>query len=233
MSIVGRVLLYHPAMHPLPTEFPDFGLTPEQRREAVFGHYYEYPGMDGERGEIWCYTPRFAYRTGDTVTLHVSSTATHFRLDDRPRRRRGNAGADDRQPGSRALAGHAGPMLGRGLRLGSVARIPRRRRLAVRRLPHHADRRRPRRQADLLPSSLHRHAGARPQARPHPAGGRDRHLDWPTTPGAAPTTTRASPGPKRDQYRADRQHRAAAGAAASSCCRRMRRACRWRSPCRR
>ena len=65
----------------LPTEFPDFGLTPEQRHEAVFGHYYEYPGMDGERGEIWCYTPRFAYRNGDTVTLHVSSTAATFRLD--------------------------------------------------------------------------------------------------------------------------------------------------------
>ena len=36
----------------LPTEFPDFGLTPEQRRHAVRGHYYEWPGMDGERGEI-------------------------------------------------------------------------------------------------------------------------------------------------------------------------------------
>ena len=47
----------HPA-----TEFPDFGLTPEERRFAVRGHYYEYPGMDGERGEIWCYTDRFSYR---------------------------------------------------------------------------------------------------------------------------------------------------------------------------
>ena len=68
-------------MQLLPTEFPDFGLTPEQRREAVFGHYYEYPGMDGERGEIWCYAPRFAYRNGETVTLHVSSTAGTFRLE--------------------------------------------------------------------------------------------------------------------------------------------------------
>src|SRR3954466_14828281 len=68
-------------MQLLPTEFPEFGLTPEQRREAVFGHYYEYPGMDGERGEIWCYAPRFAYRNGETVTLHVSSTAATFRLD--------------------------------------------------------------------------------------------------------------------------------------------------------
>ena len=56
-------------MHPFATAFPDFGLTPEQRREAVLGHYYEYPGMDGERDEIWCYTPRLAYLPGETVTL--------------------------------------------------------------------------------------------------------------------------------------------------------------------
>jgi hypothetical protein len=65
----------------LPTEFPDFGLTPEQRREAVHGHYYEHPGMDGAKGEIWAYTPRFAYRAGETVELHVSSTASSFRLE--------------------------------------------------------------------------------------------------------------------------------------------------------
>ena len=82
MSIVAAVSSsITPVMQLLPTEFPDFGLTPEQRHEAVFGHYYEYPGMDGERGEIWCYTPRFAYRDGETVTLHVSSTAATFRLD--------------------------------------------------------------------------------------------------------------------------------------------------------
>ena len=68
-------------MHRLPTAFPDFGLTPEQRHEAVFGHYYEHPGMDGGRGEIWCYAPRFAYRHGETVTLHVSSTAPKFRVE--------------------------------------------------------------------------------------------------------------------------------------------------------
>ncbi|TPJ54702.1 MULTISPECIES: N,N-dimethylformamidase beta subunit family domain-containing protein [unclassified Mesorhizobium] len=62
----------------LTTEFPDFGLTPEQRRHAVRGHYYEWPGMDGERGEIWCYSDRFSYRAGETVTLHVSSTAPSF-----------------------------------------------------------------------------------------------------------------------------------------------------------
>ncbi|TIT89171.1 MAG: hypothetical protein E5W55_25015, partial [Mesorhizobium sp.] len=65
-------------MTQLPTEFPDFGLTPEQRREAVRGHYYEWPGMDGSSGEIWCYSGRFSYRPGETVVLHVSSTAPQF-----------------------------------------------------------------------------------------------------------------------------------------------------------
>ncbi|WP_315919692.1 N,N-dimethylformamidase beta subunit family domain-containing protein [Mesorhizobium sp. SP-1A] len=65
----------------LPTEFPDFGLTPEQRREAVRGHYYEWPGMDGGRGEIWCYTDRFSYPAGDKVLLHVSSTAPDFSME--------------------------------------------------------------------------------------------------------------------------------------------------------
>lgn len=62
-------------------QFPDFGLTPEQRREAVLGHYYEYPGMDGARGEIWCYTDAYAYQPGATVRLHVSSTAATYRLE--------------------------------------------------------------------------------------------------------------------------------------------------------
>lgn len=33
--------------------FPDFGLSADERREAVFDHWYEWPGMDGTRGEIW------------------------------------------------------------------------------------------------------------------------------------------------------------------------------------
>ena len=61
--------------------FPDFGLTPAQRREAVLGHYYEYPGMDGAKGEIWCYTDRLSYAPGDTVTLMVSSTAPRYALE--------------------------------------------------------------------------------------------------------------------------------------------------------
>ena len=60
--------------------FPDFGLTPEQRREAVFGHRYEYPGMYGARGEIWCYTDAFSYPPGATPRLQVSSSVERYRL---------------------------------------------------------------------------------------------------------------------------------------------------------
>ncbi|WP_274628763.1 N,N-dimethylformamidase beta subunit family domain-containing protein [Arvimicrobium flavum] len=64
-----------------PTEFPDFGLTEAERHEAVFGHYFESPGMDGERGEIWCYTDRFSYRPGDKAEFKVSSTAPRFDIE--------------------------------------------------------------------------------------------------------------------------------------------------------
>ncbi len=60
--------------------FPDFGLTPAERHEAVFGHRYERAGMAGARGEIWCYTERIAYPPGATVRLCVSSTVRSYRL---------------------------------------------------------------------------------------------------------------------------------------------------------
>lgn len=60
--------------------FTEYGLTPEQRREAVLGHYYEYPGMDAPRAEIWAYTDRYAYAAGETVSLHVSATASKYDL---------------------------------------------------------------------------------------------------------------------------------------------------------
>ncbi|MBX3568343.1 MAG: hypothetical protein KF914_09815 [Rhizobiaceae bacterium] len=68
-------------MPALPKTYPDFGLTAEERREAVYGHYYEHPGMDGERGEIWCYSDRFSYRPGERVVLYVSSTSSAFDLE--------------------------------------------------------------------------------------------------------------------------------------------------------
>ena len=62
------------------TAFPDFGLTPAQRHEAVFGHRYERAGAGGERGEIWCYTDSIAYPPGATVRLAVCSTAESYQL---------------------------------------------------------------------------------------------------------------------------------------------------------
>lgn len=61
-------------------DFPDFGLTVEQRQFADRGHFYERIGMDGSRGEIWCYSDRFSYRPGETVRLQVSSTARRFSM---------------------------------------------------------------------------------------------------------------------------------------------------------
>ena len=60
--------------------FPDFGLSPAERHEAVFGHRYEHPGVGGQRGEIWCYTDALSYCPGDTVRLSVCSTASSYRL---------------------------------------------------------------------------------------------------------------------------------------------------------
>ncbi len=77
--------------------FPDFGLTHEERRRAVLGHYYEQPGMDGARGEIWCYTDRYSYRAGDTITLFVSSTGGALPARYRAGRRRRNTRVDCRR----------------------------------------------------------------------------------------------------------------------------------------
>lgn len=60
---------------------PEFGLSPDQRREAVFGHWYERPGMSAGRGEIWCYTDAFSYPPGATLRLQVSSNVGRYRLE--------------------------------------------------------------------------------------------------------------------------------------------------------
>ena len=62
------------------TVFPDFGLTPAERHEAVFGHRYERPGMGADGGEIWCYTDSIAYPPGANVRLSVCATAERYQL---------------------------------------------------------------------------------------------------------------------------------------------------------
>jgi hypothetical protein len=70
-----RVYAMIAPVHTAKTDYPDFGLTAEQRRAAVFGHRYEHPGMSDGLGEIWGYTDALAYPPGATVRLHVSSTS--------------------------------------------------------------------------------------------------------------------------------------------------------------
>jgi hypothetical protein len=68
------------ALRGIRTEFPDFGLTEEERHEAVFGHRYERAGMGGDRGEIWGYTDSLSYPPGATVRLCVNSTAERYQF---------------------------------------------------------------------------------------------------------------------------------------------------------
>ncbi|MEO1190768.1 MAG: N,N-dimethylformamidase beta subunit family domain-containing protein [Pseudomonadota bacterium] len=54
--------------------YPDFGLTPAQRRAAVLDTRYEKP--DCSQGpEIWLYSDRWSYEPGDTVALFICATA--------------------------------------------------------------------------------------------------------------------------------------------------------------
>ena len=209
----------------LPTEFPDFGLTPEERREAVRGHYYEYPGMDGARGEIWCYTDRFSYarrrRRSTCMSARRPRPATWRSCATAAARRRVYAQRRHRHATGRTRPTSARSTAAAGSRP-STFPIPAR--LAVRRLSHHADRRGPRRRADhaaTTSSSSCPDAGTRSPAAscrsPRPAPGP------PTTPGAARTTTRASPARTATSSRprvsierplVPRLRRAAAGCAA-------------------
>lgn len=86
----------NPAMS---TGYPDFGLNAAQRRDAVFAHRYEYPGMDGARGEIWCYSDALAYAVGSMVRLQISSSAAHAEIEI------ARAGADLRVMLKRSLSG--------------------------------------------------------------------------------------------------------------------------------
>lgn len=62
-------------------DYPDFGLSAAQRRDAVFAHRYEHPGMDGSRGEIWCYSDALAYAAGSTVRLQINSSSARAGIE--------------------------------------------------------------------------------------------------------------------------------------------------------
>jgi len=52
-----------------------------ERSPAVFEHYYEGPRVDAVGDEIWCYCDRPCYSPGDSLRLHVSTTADAFRIE--------------------------------------------------------------------------------------------------------------------------------------------------------
>ena len=48
---------------------------------AVFENYYEGPAVEPDGDEIWCYSDQPAYSPGETLILHVSTTAERFDLE--------------------------------------------------------------------------------------------------------------------------------------------------------
>lgn len=57
-----------------------FRAGPRGGDDPVMGHYFEAAADDPSVPQVWCYTDRFSYRPGDTVTLHVSTTAASYDL---------------------------------------------------------------------------------------------------------------------------------------------------------
>ena len=57
--------------------------TPHTRARArhILDNYYIGPARDEDVLEIWGYTPRFSYRPGDVVDLHVSTTASVWEFE--------------------------------------------------------------------------------------------------------------------------------------------------------
>jgi hypothetical protein len=47
---------------------------------AVFENFYEKAGNDPDQLEIWCYSNRLSYAPGETLRLHISTTAVRYDL---------------------------------------------------------------------------------------------------------------------------------------------------------
>lgn len=62
---------------------PEPAITPRTRARArhILDHYYIGPSRDAAVLEIWGYTPKMSYRPGETVDLHVSTTAETWDLE--------------------------------------------------------------------------------------------------------------------------------------------------------
>jgi hypothetical protein len=53
----------------------------DNRNPAVFSHYYEAPTDTPLGDEIWCYSDKPCYSPGETINLHVSTTAQVYSLE--------------------------------------------------------------------------------------------------------------------------------------------------------
>jgi hypothetical protein len=56
-------------------------LPHENSNPAVLSNYYEGPAADPMGDEVWCYSDRLCYSPGDTIALHVSTTASNYSLE--------------------------------------------------------------------------------------------------------------------------------------------------------
>lgn len=65
------------------TEGSGAAITPRTRARArhILDHYYIGPACDQAVLEIWGYTPRMSYAPGDSVTVHVSTTAPKWDME--------------------------------------------------------------------------------------------------------------------------------------------------------
>ena len=186
--------------------------------------------MDGERGEIWCYSDRFSYRPGETVALHVSSTASSFGIaivrdggtETKVFEKAGIASRWQDTPDQCSVEG-CGWEASFEFRVGDDWPS------GAYRMTLTADGR------DGKPIHCHHLFIVAPlpgqQTRPRAAGGGDGHL--------ARLQHLGRLQPLRGHHRRRSAtsirpscRRSAHGVVASSCCRRRRRACRWKSPCR-
>jgi len=62
-----------------------YGNQPQQTVERATGAAAQwcwwYQTATGREPEVWCYTDRISYVTGDEISLHVSTTATHYDIE--------------------------------------------------------------------------------------------------------------------------------------------------------
>ncbi|HBB75229.1 MAG TPA: hypothetical protein DC048_12370, partial [Planctomycetaceae bacterium] len=57
------------------------GAGPAPHNDSRHGWAYEKPLNDPAIAEIWCYTPRYGYRAGETIDFHVHSTRAVFEIE--------------------------------------------------------------------------------------------------------------------------------------------------------